>query len=149
MLKKAFDEENIRHIILTWYSSTNDHRPIQELVTMLSEKVEMRYPNSPEPVMGHEGFRKWYEDVLGKYFDETHKVESWKISMENLTAVAEVTVRWECRSWKVGRARSSYKAYLSKQYFEIERIPDTGAALITKKIVKTFDRTTPLYGIGI
>ena len=148
MIEKVFDEEMIRRIVLTWYASTNEHRPVEEFETMLSENVEMRYPNKPEPVIGRNAFRSWYANVLQLYFDETHEVESWKVSIDGTSAVAEVIVRWEYRSWQVGAARSKYDAYLSRQRFDMEQNRDSGATFITRKTVLTFDRTTPLYGIG-
>jgi glyoxylase I family protein len=142
----ALDEDSVRRLVLAWYAGTNAHRPVEELTAMLTKDVEMRYPDSPEPLFGHDAFRTWYANVLRLYFDETHTVENWNINVADNQATITVVVRWERRSWTVGAERSDYSAYLSRQRFEIHRFPDTGAVLIAKKIVETFDRTSPIYG---
>ena len=148
MCDNVLTDAMVRNVILTWYSSTNEHRPVEEFETMLSEDVEMRYPNRDEPFTGREAFREWYANVLKIYFDETHEVESWDIKLDENRAIAVVVVRWEARSWPVGAARSKYEAFLSRQRFEIDRSVQDGRAYIRKKIVETSETTAPLYGVG-
>ena len=99
---------------------------------LLAPDVEMKYPNLPEAFKGRQAFRKWYADVLSKYFDETHQVESWNIAIEGRHATAIVVVRWETRSWEVGAAHSVYRAYLSRQRFQFAR-RDNGQVEITSE----------------
>lgn len=148
MTENRLTENMVRNLILTWYSSTNEHRPVEEFESLLSEDVEMRYPNKKEPFTGRTAFREWYADVLKIYFDETHEVESWDIKLDGKRAVAVVIVRWEARSWPVGSARSKYEASLSRQRFEIERSSANGRVYIQKKIAETFERTAPIFGVG-
>lgn len=140
-------EEAVRNVVLTWYHGTNEHLPVEQIEVLLSPNVEMRYPNRPEPFFGREAFRTWYADVLSRYFDETHVVESWDVTVEGAEATAVVVVRWETRQWEVGAARSEYRAYLSRQRFRVVR-HDDGRVEIEAKIVETFGPTTPVYGIG-
>ncbi len=148
MMANKLTEAMVRNVVLTWYSSTNEHRPVAEFESLLAEDVEMRYPNTPGPFTGRAAFRKWYDEVLKIYFDETHEVQSWDIKLDGLRAVAVVTVRWEARSWPVGAARSKYEASLSRQRFEIERAATDGRVYIRKKIAETFERTAPIFGVG-
>ena len=148
MPQNELTEKMARNIVLTWYSSTNEHRPVDECENLLSEDVQMTYPNTKEPLVGRAGFRKWYADVLNKYFDETHEVESWNVKLDSNQATAVVVVRWEARSWPAGIARSKYEAFLSRQRFEIQRSAEDGRAYILRKDVETFERTAPIYGIG-
>jgi hypothetical protein len=140
-------EEIVRNVIGSWYYATNEHLPVERLESFLTEDVEMRYPNRPEPFFGREAFREWYADVLSKYFDEVHIVEAWDIALNGHSASAVVVVRWETRHWASGAARSEYHAYLSRQRFVIERT-NGGAVLIKAKIVETFEETTPIHGLG-
>ena len=142
------DEAMVKNLILTWYSGTNDHRPVGNLLAMLADDVEMRYPNRAEPFTGKEAFKSWYADVLAKYFDEIHHVESCEIKTEANSATAIVVVRWERRTWESGTANSSYTASLSRQRFEFSRDPATGRVVIRKKIVETFEPTAPIFGVG-
>ena len=138
----------VRNVILTWYSSTNEHRPVADLEIMLAEDVHMSYPDRSESITGRAAFREWYAGVLKVYFDEVHEVESWDVKVEENRAVATVIVRWEARSWLEGVARSKYEAFISRQCFEIERSAEDGRAYIRKKNVETFEKTAPLFGIG-
>lgn len=140
-------EDMVRNIILTWYNGTNEHLPVEQIEVLLSPEVEMYYPNRPDPFVGRQAFRDWYADVLAKYFDETHIVESWEISIEGAQATAVVVVRWETRSWEVGAARSEYRAHLSRQRFRVAR-QEGGQVEILAKIAETFEDTAPIYGIG-
>lgn len=148
MSDNVLTEAMVQNVVLTWYTSTNDHRPVEDFETMLSEDVQMRYPNRPEPFLGRSAFRIWYAGVLKLYFDETHEVESWDIKVEGSKAVAVVVVRWEARSWVEGAARSKYEAFLSRQRFEMDRSTEDGRVYIRKKIVETFEKTAPLYSLG-
>lgn len=140
-------DDMVRNVILTWYHGTNEHLPVEQLEPLLAFDVEMRYPNRPEPFVGRQAFRDWYADVLSKYFDETHIVELWDITIGRNQAVAVVVVRWEARSWEVGAVRSNYRAYLSRQRFRFAN-RENGGCEITAKIVETFEPTSPLYGVG-
>jgi hypothetical protein len=148
MIKNDLTEAMVRNVILTWYSSTNEHRPVEDFETMLSDDVRMSYPNQPEPIVGRAAFRKWYAGVLNVYFDETHELESCHIRIDENRAEAIVIVRWEARSWPVGAARSKYEATLTRQRFEFERIPDDGRVQICVKNVETFDKVAPIYDVG-
>jgi hypothetical protein len=140
-------EGMVRNIIMTWYHGTNEHSPVESLLMLLAGDVEMSYPNHPTPFIGLQAFRDWYGDVLQRYFDETHEIQSIDIALNGPRADATVVVRWEARSWTVGAARSEYRAHLSRQRFRIVR-RDDGRAAITAKIVETFEPTAPLYGVG-
>jgi hypothetical protein len=147
-MTNEFTEKMVRNVILTWYSGTNEHRPVAEIETMLSEDVQMKYPDQPEPLIGKAGFREWYANVLKKYFDETHEVESWNITIDGNQATVTVIVRWEARSWPVGVARSKYEAFLTRQHFMLQRSVENGEVLIREKIAETFEKTAPLYEVG-
>jgi len=146
MSNRPLSEESVRNVILGWYHATNEHLPAADLERMLADDVRMSYPNRPEIIEGIPAFREWYADVLVKFFDETHVVESWDISIDDDTAVAVVVVRWETRSWTPGARASDYAAYLSRQRFRIVRSPVDGRVQIHEKHVETFYPTASIYG---
>jgi glyoxylase I family protein len=147
-MKSYLTEKNVHNMVLNWYHGTNEHVPSEYLECMLAENVRMTYPNISEPILGLNGFREWYKDVLQKYFDETHIVENWDIKLNGETAEALVIVRWETRSWQPGHAKSKYEAFLSQQRFVIARSSDSGQMYITEKHVITFVKTASAYGPG-
>ena len=142
------NESMVKNLILTWYTGTNDHHPVEELLVLLADDVEMRYPFRKDPFTGKDAFRAWYADVLTKFFDETHHVESCDIKTDGNSATAIVVVRWERRTWEPGAVNSHYVASLSRQRFEFSRDPATGRVVIRKKIVETFEPTAPIFGVG-
>ncbi len=140
------DEAMIRNVLLAWYTGTNDHHPVEELLTFLSDDVEMRYPNRTEPFTGKEAFKDWYADVLKTYFDETHHIEACDIKVDGNAATASVVVRWERRTWEPGAAKSQYAASLSYQTVVFVRDPANGRITIRKKSVDKFEPTAPVFG---
>jgi hypothetical protein len=137
----------VRNVILTWYHGTNAHLPVEELDLLLTPDVEMSYPNRSSPFTGRQAFRDWYADVLTKYFDETHLVESLDIVIAGSQATATVVVRWERREWQTGAARSEYGAFLSRQLFTVVLL-ENGQVMIQAKHVETFTPTAPVFDIG-
>jgi len=140
-------ERIVKNVVLNWYDGTNNHVPVEDLERMLNSDVRMSYPNTPDLIVGVARFRDWYADVLVKYFDETHVVEWWNITIKGENAEALVIVRRETRSWPPGDAVSKYKAYLSKQRFVIGRNANSGQVAIEEKHVLTFEETAPAYGL--
>jgi hypothetical protein len=134
-------------VLLTWFHGTNEHLPVEQLEMLLAPDVEMHYPTQSGVVVGLPGFREWYAGVLAQFFDETHVVEAADIAVSGDHAVADITVRWETRSWKVGSAHSEYHAFLSQQKIGLSRLGD-GRVVITSKIVSPLTPTAPLYGVG-
>lgn len=146
MTNNQLTETLTKNAILNWYHGTNEHVPVAELERLLADEVVMVYPNSPDPIVGIPAFRKWYADVLSKYFDETHVVEWWDISVDGNKAEAKVVVRWETRTWPVGERVSEYLAFLSHQRFVIVRDADSGRVTIQEKRAEAFEPTAPVYG---
>jgi hypothetical protein len=146
---QSFTEPNIKNFIRSWYRSTNDHRPKEELLAFLDERVEFLYPNHPKPLVGKRAFLDWYADALVHYFDETHTIERWKsFKIEGDTATVSVVVRWEYRTWKPGDAKSEYHANIAHQRWEIRRDPADGRFKIVKKAVESFESTAPIYAVA-
>jgi hypothetical protein len=144
---RQLTDSMVRNVVLTWYHGTNEHMPVERIEVLLAPNVEMSYPNRPDPFIGRQAFRDWYADVLAKYFDESHTVESWDISIEGAQATVVVIVRWERRAWEIGTARSDYRAFLSRQRFSVALL-ESGQVEITAKRAETFEPTSPVYAVG-
>ena len=139
------DRAMVQNALLGWYAGTNDHKPVEQLLKYLADDVQMYYPDSPKPITGKEAFVAWYANALVHYFDETHQIESIDIRIEGRKATVAVVVRWECRMWAPGDAKSSYQAFLSHQRVEFEKSAADGRLLMTKKFVDALEKTAPLY----
>lgn len=139
-------EDKVRNVILGWFATTNEHHPVEELLSFADENIEFHYPNLSEPQKGHEALRAWYKDVLQWAFDETHEVVDWQsIDIDGNRAVVKLLVRWERREWKAGDAYSRYLANFSWQTYELQMDPVTGRIVVTKKTVDKFEPVAPIY----
>lgn len=139
-------EDKVRNVILGWFATTNEHRPVEELLSFADENIEFRYPNLAETQKGHEALQAWYEGILQWAFDETHEVVDWQsIEIDGNRATVKLLVRWERREWKVGDAYSRYLANFSWQTYELAMDPQTGRILVTKKTVDRYEPVAPIY----
>ena len=144
---KPLTEAMVKNVVLNWYDVTNEHRPVAELLSLATDDIEFSYPDSAANQRGHAALRAWYEDVLPKYFDETHAIENWQeIKISGNQAKVKLIVRWERREWKPGDAHSRYLANLAWQSYDLVRDPDTGRIAVSAKSVGKFLPTAPIYG---
>ena len=144
---KLLTEAMVKNVVLNWYDVTNEHRPVAELLSLATDDIEFSYPDSAANQRGHAALRAWYEDVLPKYFDETHAIENWQeIKISGNQAKVKLIVRWERREWKPGDAHSRYLANLAWQSYDLVRDPDTGRIAVSAKSVGKFLPTAPIYG---
>ena len=145
----SITEEMVKNLVLNWFAISNDHRPVDELLTLATDDIEFRYVNTEGVQRGHEALRVWYQDILLKAFDTTHLVENWQeIRIAGDRATVRLIVRWERREWTPGDARSRYLASLAWQTFEIVRDPNTGRVAVSAKTVDKFLPTAPVFGVS-
>lgn len=145
---RPLTEDMCRTVVLNWYAITNEHRPIEDLLTLADPDIQFRYPDTAGQQSGHQALRDWYAAILLTAFDETHEVERWEsIVIDGDRATLSLIVRWERRTWEPGAARSRYLANLAWQTYELQRDPATGAIRVTAKTVDRFEPTAPIYGV--
>ncbi|MFZ4537587.1 nuclear transport factor 2 family protein [Propionivibrio sp.] len=146
---KPLTETMVKNVILNWYSITNEHRPVAELLSLATDDIEFVYPDTAGNQRGHAALRAWYEDALAKYFDETHAIENWQeIKITGNQAKVKLIVRWERREWNPGDARSRYLANLAWQTYDLVRDPDTGRIAVSVKSVGKFTPTAPIHDVS-
>jgi hypothetical protein len=127
---QAFAEE--------WYRKLDVHASLEEFIPLLAEdELEMVFPEAT--IQGFEGFKGWYERVIGIFFDEVHTVKSVTIAGSGAKAEAKVVVRWEASVWNAPAPYSDRIILDAYQTWEVERSPKTQKVVITRYVVDSLD----------
>jgi hypothetical protein len=105
-----FTKENINQFAAAWYLALDNHAPSEELCRLLSDDVQMVFPEKTLP--GIADFRAWYAGgrysdgeeapgVINIFFDENHNVVSVDVTSSSGNQVeVKVVVAWQA-SWFV------------------------------------------------
>lgn len=121
-----------------WYRKLDVHAPLEDFVPLLAEDgLEMVFPEAT--VVGFEGFKGWYERVIGIFFDEVHTVKSVTISGEGTEIEAKVVVRWEASVWKAPAPYSERIILDAYQTWTVKRSSQTQKLVISRYVVDSLD----------
>ncbi|SRR5579883_1509354 len=135
---KTLTEAEIQQLAKDWYLKLDVHAPLEDYVPFLAQEgLEMRFPEAT--VYGFEGFKGWYERVIGIFFDEVHTVKQVKVSPSGDKANVEVIVKWEASVWKAPAAKSERIVLDAYQTWVVKRSPNTGLPVIEIYIVDSLD----------
>lgn len=136
------DRTEIEAFAAEWYRQLDVHAPTEELLPMVAEQgLEMHFPEGV--VRGVEEFRRWYEGVIRRFFDEVHTLSRVDTSWQEDHALVTVVVNWQARRWYPPAPRSEWLGFDAYQRWEMTRSPTTGRAVITRYIV---DELRPMPG---
>jgi hypothetical protein len=104
----ALTDENIKKFAAAWYLALDNHAPTEELAALLTDDVQMVFPEKTLP--GINDFKAWYAGgryadgtdapgVINIFFDENHNVVSVDRGSASGNAVqVKVVVAWQA-SW--------------------------------------------------
>ena len=129
----------VKQFAADWYSKLDVHAPLEEYVSLLAEKdLELRFPEGT--FYGFDGFKNWYENVIGIFFDEVHtlkKVEPKPIGNGQLEV--KVVVKWEASIWNPPAAKSERIILDAYQTWIVERSPKSEKPVVVTYIVDSLD----------
>ncbi|GAA3424166.1 nuclear transport factor 2 family protein [Streptosporangium sandarakinum] len=106
--------------VANWYRALDRHDDIERLWYHLAgdEDLVMVFPEAT--ARGHDDFRKWYETVTNRFFDEQHRVTSVKVgAWRDGAATIEVVVNWQARVWNPPAPTSLWLGFDAYQTWEI------------------------------
>jgi hypothetical protein len=127
-------ESEIKEMAANWYRKLDIHAPLEEFTPLLAEDgLEMQFPEAT--VYGFEGFKGWYERVIGIFFDEIHTLKEVKASITGDTAEVKVVVKWEASVWTPPAAKSNRIILDAYQTWIVKRSPNTQKPVVTTYIV--------------
>ena len=131
-------ESEIKEMAIAWYSKLDVHAPLAEFVPYLTEEgLEMQFPEAT--VYGFEGFKGWYERVIGIFFDEVHTVKEVKLTSAANQSEVKVVVKWEASVWNPPASKSERIILDAYQTWVVKRSPNTGKPVVQTYIVDSLD----------
>jgi hypothetical protein len=104
----ALTDDNIKKFAAAWYLALDNHAPTDELAALLTDDVQMIFPEKTLP--GLADFKAWYAGgsysdgseapgVINIFFDENHNVVSVdRVNASGDTVEVNVVVAWQA-SW--------------------------------------------------
>lgn len=117
-----------------WYKKLDVHDPLAEYEPLLTEDVELRFPEAT--VKGFAGYSDWYNKVINIFFDEVHTVKEVKIvDSKPEETVIKVVVKWEASVWKPPAANSERIVLDALQTWTVKRSPATQKPAVAIYIV--------------
>ncbi|MBD2247628.1 hypothetical protein [Nostoc sp. FACHB-888] len=124
----------IKQLATDWYLKLDVHAPLEEYIPFLAEEgLEMRFPEAT--VYGFDGFKGWYERVIGIFFDEIHTLKQVNVKPSGDEASVQVIVKWEASVWNPPAAKSQRIILDAYQTWIVKRSPYTGKPVIATYIV--------------
>ncbi|MEH1878547.1 hypothetical protein [Nostoc sp.] len=124
----------IKQLAADWYLKLDVHAPLEEYIPFLAEEgLEMRFPEAT--VYGFDGFKGWYERVIGIFFDEVHTLKQVNVQPSADEASVQVIVKWEASVWNRPAAKSQRIILDAYQTWIIKRSLNTGKPVIATYIV--------------
>jgi hypothetical protein len=107
-VSNAFTDDNIKKFAAAWYLALDNHAPSEELEALLTDDVQMIFPEKTLP--GVADFRAWYAGgkysdgaeapgVINIFFDENHNVVSVdRVKASGDTVDVKLVEAWQA-SW--------------------------------------------------
>lgn len=134
----SLTEAEVKQLAADWYKKLDVHAPLEEYVPFLTEEgLEMRFPEAT--AYGFDGFKDWYERVIGIFFDEVHTLKEVKVTPSGDKADVKVVVKWEASVWKAPAPKSERIVLDAYQTWVVERSPNTGKPVVLTYIVDSLD----------
>ena len=142
MPANACSRVEIEAFVADWYRKLDVHAPSEQLVSLVTDTVEMQFPEGA--VHGAEAFQNWYEGVIRLFFDELHNVTHVGFSKQDDRYLLDVVVNWQARRWNPPAPRSEWIGFDAYQRWELIHTPDdSGRLMIARYIV---DELRPMPG---
>lgn len=131
-------QNELKEFAVDWYRKLDVHAPLEEFIPLLAnEGLEMRFPEAT--VQGFEGFKSWYDRVVGIFFDEVHTVKEVALSSPEEFAEVKVIVKWEASVWNPPAAKSQRIILDAYQTWFVKRSETTKKPVIQTYIVDSLE----------
>ncbi|MDF5752069.1 nuclear transport factor 2 family protein [Spongiactinospora sp. TRM90649] len=119
MTRPAPADKTVQEWVAAWYRALDRHDDIETLWDYLTgDDLTFVFPEGP--THGHDDFRKWYETVTNRFFDEEHTVTSVDVgAWRDNAATLKVVVNWQARIWDPPAAKSVWIGFNAYQTWEV------------------------------
>jgi hypothetical protein len=106
-----------------WYAALDRHDPVGDVLPYLaSSGLVLNFPEGTFREI--EGFQRWYANVIHRFFDEVHRLDSDGVDFgaDGLARV-NVEVNWQARIWDPPAATSTWLGFDATQAWTITAGP--------------------------
>ena len=106
-----------------WYAALDRHDPLDDVTQYLTDSsLVMNFPEGT--FRGIEGFQRWYDSVIHRFFDEAHRVDSVEVDFgADGLAHVDVVVNWQARCWDPPAAASTWLGFDATQSWTVAAGP--------------------------
>ncbi|MGO4457339.1 nuclear transport factor 2 family protein [Streptomyces sp. M-16] len=117
MPAERLTEDAIRAFTENWYVALDRHLPLEQVRALVTEDLELKAPE--DTFLGHQGFARWYDAAVHRFFDEVHTVTKVEPVIEGDRAVVRVLVNWQAKIWDAPAARSQWIGFDADQTWTV------------------------------
>jgi len=129
----SLTKQEVEKLAADWYHKLDVHAPLVELLPMVAEDAEMKFPEAT--LRGLADFESWYERVIRIFFDEVHTLKQVSVELKDEVANVKVVVHWEASVWNPPAAKSQRIKLDAYQTWVVKRSPFSGAPVIASYTV--------------
>jgi len=132
-------EAEVKKLATEWYNLLDVHGSLEDYRPLLAEEgLKMEFPEGT--FTGWEGFKSWYERVIGIYFDQVHTLKELKItSVSGNKVEVKIVVNWQASTWNPPAPKSERIVMDAYQTWEVTRSPQTQKPVIQVYIVDSME----------
>jgi len=131
-------EWDVKELVFSWFRKITSKVPVEELLSMLnSEELEMKFPE--ETLQSYDDFKKWYETVTNKFFNQVHEVKMLDVEVSGDKAAVKLIVNWQAETWEPPSPFSQRDGSYVHQSWIVKKDAKTGKPVITTYHVGEFD----------
>ena len=128
-----FTHPEIWSFASNWYRLLDIHAPIDSYKKLLTEDVELVFPEAS--LNGFSGYSQWYENVTNLFFDERHTLKVADINnIDKNECELHVVVNWHASVWKPPTSHSSRLKMDADQTWKVKKSSD-GDLAVSKYVV--------------
>ncbi len=112
-------EAEVRRLVQEWYDALDRHDPVEKVIPFLvTEGLVMEFPEGT--LNGLEDFRKWYDTVTHRFFDEIHELKSVDVTPTGPgRADVRVVVNWQATIWDAPLPKSTWLGFDATQTWSV------------------------------
>jgi hypothetical protein len=125
-------------LVRDWFRHINDHASFDEIMQYLSpDGFLMKFPEGI--ISCKEDFKKWYDDVTHKFFDQIHEIVNIETEIFEKKANITIYVNWHAHTWESPSPYSEYLNFDAMQSWEVAYNENLKKIVITKYIIESLE----------
>jgi steroid delta-isomerase-like uncharacterized protein len=138
----GLSDAEIRAFVDTWCRRLDAHAPPDELLGLVDvDEFEAQFPGGQRQTRAE--FAEFYQQSLGKFFDERHEVRRLDFHPDPLGAEVRLLVRWQARQRTDNPSTDELLSRDVKQRWRIRRSPRTNRPVLLRYVIESTEPVHP------